>query len=144
MPWNLRKDQCGKWIDFYDYGDHSVSTGWDVDHKKPKTIWSELEFDFDNLQALNWKDNITKSNKFDFLDKTNHYDLIKENKIIMKNNRRTKIMVGKQYHVYLNAREKTTRIGRIISIDLKASKVLINHDGKNVWVYHDPILFKEY
>lgn len=140
-PWNLRRDGNGKWIDFYDYGDHTAPTGWDVDHIRPKTIYTELEFDLSNLRALNWRDNIAKSNKFDYLDKTNHYEVLKHNPVIRQHHRKTKIRAGRQYNVYLNAKEQVTRICRVLEVDKGGHKVWVEHDRAKYWVYHDPILF---
>lgn len=140
-PENIRKDASGKWIDFYDYGDKDKDTGWDVDHVKPKTIFPHLEFSFTNLQALNWRDNIRKSNTFDYLDKTNHYKLLEQNSVISKNNRKTKVIEGLYYHVFLNAKEKVSRVCCVISIDQVNCRVLVKHDGQNHFVYYDPVLF---
>ena len=140
-PENIRKDTFGKWIDFYDYGDKDKDTGWDVDHVKPKTIFPHLEDDFENLQALNWRDNIRKSNTFDYLDKANHHELLEQNSVILKNNRQTKVIEGLYYHVFLNSHEKVTRICCVISVDHVKCVVVVRHDGRFYSVYYDPILF---
>ncbi len=51
----FRKDRCGAWIKFTDYGNVNSEYGWEIDHVQPvaKGGTDELK----NLQALHWRNN---------------------------------------------------------------------------------------
>lgn len=51
-----RKDECGAWIKYSEYGNRSSQFGWEIDHIAPggPTI-------IDNLRPLQWRNNIAKS-----------------------------------------------------------------------------------
>jgi hypothetical protein len=51
-----RKDQCGAWIRFSDYGNRSSHYGWEVDHISPGD-----NNDSSNLRPLHWINNVEKS-----------------------------------------------------------------------------------
>lgn len=57
-PNNFRKDRCGAWIKWAKYDDRTLPTnfGWEIDHIDPKG-GDELA----NLQPLQWKNNVDKS-----------------------------------------------------------------------------------
>lgn len=52
-----RKDFCGAWIKYSEYGNRSSQFGWEIDHISPggPTILS-------NLRPLHWENNLSKSN----------------------------------------------------------------------------------
>ena len=52
-----RKDQCGAWIKYAEYGNRKSQFGWEIDHISPggKTVLS-------NLRPLQWRNNVDKSN----------------------------------------------------------------------------------
>ena len=56
IPTIWRKDQCGAWIKYSEYGKRKSQFGWEMDHISPggPTILS-------NLRPLNWKNNVAKS-----------------------------------------------------------------------------------
>ncbi len=63
VPWSdpalVRKDRFGYLMRYGDYGDHSSSFGWEIDHLIPvKLGGSEDEW---NLEPLNWLMNHSKS-----------------------------------------------------------------------------------
>lgn len=55
-PYIFRKDACGAWIKYSDYGDRFSKYGWEVDHISPggPNILS-------NLRPLHWRNNVAKS-----------------------------------------------------------------------------------
>ena len=52
----FRKDACGAWIKYSEYGNRSSKYGWEIDHISPggPDILS-------NLRPLHWKNNVAKS-----------------------------------------------------------------------------------
>lgn len=59
-PKIFRKDQCGAWIKYSDYGNRNSVHGWEIDHIKP-TSNGGLDA-LSNLRPLHWKNNTAKSN----------------------------------------------------------------------------------
>ncbi len=57
-PNDFRKDRCGAWVKWSKYGDRGSPTnfGWEIDHIDPND-GNELA----NLQPLQWKNNVDKS-----------------------------------------------------------------------------------
>ena len=54
-----RKDRCGAWMKWSDYGKTIPGgTGWEIDHKKP-VARGGLDL-LENLQALQWQNNRSK------------------------------------------------------------------------------------
>ena len=54
-----RKDVCGAWIDWNQYGDRNSNTGWEIDHiKAVANGGSDL---LSNLRPLHWQNNARKS-----------------------------------------------------------------------------------
>lgn len=51
-----RKDECGAWISFSNYGDRSSDYGWEIDHINPNGT-----DDLYNLRPLQWENNVDKS-----------------------------------------------------------------------------------
>ena len=54
-PKEIRKDQCGAWIFFSEYGKRNTEFGWEVDHITPEA--SGGTDDLSNLRPLHWKNN---------------------------------------------------------------------------------------
>lgn len=140
-PETLRRDSKGVVIDFNHYGLSNINTGWHVDHDKPQSLFPELTFVLSNLNALNWRSNIQKGNKFDHLDKTNHYALMETNLYLKRRRPRdTKLQEGQMYNIHLSPRVKEPRLGRVLEI--KKSTVRIKCDGTEQFVYRDSRLFQ--
>lgn len=62
----VRKDACGAWIVWSDFGKHDSPFGWEVDHIYPKALYklnnatdSNIE-NIENLRPLHWKNNQSK------------------------------------------------------------------------------------
>ena len=54
-----RKDQCGAWIGWNEYGNRQSNYGWEIDH-----ITSQAHGGSDclsNLRPLHWRNNLEKS-----------------------------------------------------------------------------------
>ncbi len=57
-PTSIRKDRCGAWIKFEDYGNRGSEYGWEIDHIVPVSKGgSDGLF---NLQPLHWDNNMAK------------------------------------------------------------------------------------
>jgi 5-methylcytosine-specific restriction endonuclease McrA len=54
-----RKDQCGAWIKYNDYGDRDSDYGWEVDHITPESKGGKSILI--NLRPLHWRNNAGKS-----------------------------------------------------------------------------------
>lgn len=55
-----RKDQCGAWINRFDYGNRQSNFGWECDHITPKSKnGSDSLF---NLRPLHWLNNASRQN----------------------------------------------------------------------------------
>ena len=58
-----RKDECGAWIDYRQYGNTvEGGTGWEIDHIVPVARGGSDSLD--NLQALQWENNRHKSDNW--------------------------------------------------------------------------------
>jgi len=55
-PAQWRKDQCGAWLSFSEYGNRESDLGWEIDHIDPNG-GDELS----NLIPLHWINNAEKS-----------------------------------------------------------------------------------
>lgn len=54
-PAQWRKDRCGAWIGFIEFGDRDSKFGWEIDHIIPGA-----GHHLGNLQPLNWRNNVAK------------------------------------------------------------------------------------
>lgn len=66
----VRKDACGAWIVFSQFGDRNKPYGWEIDHVMPVSLLVEkgipresMSVD-DNLRPLHWMNNASKGNKY--------------------------------------------------------------------------------
>lgn len=58
----FRKDQCGAWIKFSEYGNVNSIYGWEIDHVKP--VAKGGTDDLQNLQPLHWRNNRGKGDNW--------------------------------------------------------------------------------
>ncbi len=58
-PKLYRKDSCGAWIVFTDYGQTTSAFGWEIDHIHPRAHGGGDEIQ--NLQPLQWENNRQKA-----------------------------------------------------------------------------------
>lgn len=57
-----RKDSCGAFIRWSDYGDTSSGYGWEIDHVRPVAQGGGDELS--NLQPLQWENNRSKGDNY--------------------------------------------------------------------------------
>lgn len=58
-PQKFRKDQCGAWISWADYGNRDSTYGWEIDHITPRSNGGSDELS--NLRPLQWENNASKA-----------------------------------------------------------------------------------
>ena len=58
-PTIIRKDICGAWIKWNDYGNRESQCGWEIDHIKPVSLGGSSLMS--NLRPLHWQNNARKS-----------------------------------------------------------------------------------
>lgn len=69
-PDEVRKDACGAWIVYGQFGDRSKPFGWEIDHVYPETklhamgVSQHLIDDKLNLRALHWRNNASKGGNY--------------------------------------------------------------------------------
>ena len=60
-PNRVRKDKCGAWIVFDEYGNRNSQFGWEIDHIIPSSKGGTDEIE--NLQPLQWENNVAKGDE---------------------------------------------------------------------------------
>ena len=55
----FRKDECGAWIKWSEYGNRNSEYGWEIDHIMPKSRGGSDSAA--NLRPLHWENNASKS-----------------------------------------------------------------------------------
>lgn len=63
-PSKYRMDNCGSIMEFSKHGDRNSEFGWEIDHINP--VANDGDDNLDNLQPLNWKNNLAKSDKLNW------------------------------------------------------------------------------
>lgn len=58
----FRKDCCGAWIRYEDYGDTTKQYGWEIDHVFPESRGGDSNLL--NLRPMNWRNNREKGDDF--------------------------------------------------------------------------------
>ena len=61
-PNRVRKDKCGAWIVFDEYGNRNSQFGWEIDHQKPLAL--DGTYDLANLVPMQWNNNRTKGDNY--------------------------------------------------------------------------------
>lgn len=70
-----RKDACGAWIDYNEYGNTDSKYGWQVDHIFPDSVLEDNDVSEDdrdnmiNLRPLQWKNNDVKDKDYPTYDR---------------------------------------------------------------------------
>jgi hypothetical protein len=59
-PDNWRKDACGAWMRFQDYGNRNSEYGWEIDHIIAAKDGEKDDDSLHNLQPLHWRNNVAK------------------------------------------------------------------------------------
>jgi hypothetical protein len=59
-PAQYRKDLCGAWMSFKEYGNRNSKLGWEVDHQTPVSEGGGNEIS--NLRPLQWENNVARQN----------------------------------------------------------------------------------
>ncbi len=57
-PNKFRKDQCGAWINWSEYGNRNSQYGWEIDHINPVSHGGNDNVS--NLRALHWQNNASR------------------------------------------------------------------------------------
>lgn len=57
-PDEWRKDQCGAWMNWYQYGNRQNEYGWEIDHVKPDSKGGPDIVS--NARPLQWKNNSSR------------------------------------------------------------------------------------
>ena len=58
----FRKDQCGAWIKFSEYGNRNSKYGWEIDHVYPESRGGDDRLE--NLRPMQWENNVIKNDDF--------------------------------------------------------------------------------
>ena len=60
-PNRVRKDKCGAWIVFDEYGNRNSQFGWEIDHIIPISKGGTDEIE--NLLPIQWENNVAKGDE---------------------------------------------------------------------------------
>jgi hypothetical protein len=60
-----RYDKCGNAMKYSEHGNRDSENGWEIDHINPVT--NRGGDNIDNLQPLNWKNNLDKADKLNWI-----------------------------------------------------------------------------
>ena len=58
----IRKDPCGAWIIYDEYGNRESDYGWEIDHAYPLALGGGD--DIDNLRPMQWQNNVSKGDDY--------------------------------------------------------------------------------
>lgn len=67
---HVRKDACGAWMVYEDFGNRNSTFGWEIDHIYPesklrmKKVPQDLIDSKENLRPLNWANNDSKTDDY--------------------------------------------------------------------------------
>lgn len=107
-PASIRKDACGAWIVYSEYGNKDSDFGWEIDHIVPRSILESQNVsddkinDMENLRPLNWRNNESKGDDYpDYTSSVTSQDdtnvLINQTYTVNKNKQQTLKRIFEEY-----------------------------------------------